>query len=124
MSPRAPARLRAAPPAHPGAPASPLGPRGVGMRRLYDDGLVLDVVLYGHDALGDLGGRARARVRHEPLGAADRGRAVGAGRAEVALARAPEAPRLRLLRRRVPALLRRAVKRLDQSQIGDLADLC
>src|SRR4051794_15150155 len=120
MSPRGPARLGAALPAHPGAPASLLGPRGVRVRRLHDDGLVLDVVLHGNDALGDLGRGPRARVRYEPLRATDRGGAVVAGRAEVALAGAPQAPRLRLLRRRVPALLGRAVERLDEGQIGDL----
>src|SRR3954465_15666814 len=120
MSPRARARLRRAPPAHPGAPASLLGPRGVGVRRLYDDGLVLDVVLHGDDALGDLRRRPRARVRYEPLRAADRGGAVLAGLAEVALAGPPEAPGLRLLPRRVATFLRRAVKRLDKGQIGDL----
>src|SRR5262249_51259937 len=80
----------------------------IGLAAAHEHVLLADVVADGDDALLNARERAGAGVLDHPRGAADRRRAVLPGRAEVALAAAPQAAHLGLGGGRVPGLLLRA----------------
>src|SRR3954447_2509365 len=90
---------------------------------LDQDRLALDLVAHRHDALGDLGQRARARVLYEPLRAAHGRRAVLAAGTERAGAIAPQLARLRLLLRSARAPAATGRQRLVQRQVRRAAGL-
>src|SRR5262249_3156559 len=96
----------------------------IALAGLEQDRLALDVVAHRHDALGDPGQRAGARVLNEPCRSPDCRRAVLPARAERAGAVTPQLARLRLLhlgrRRRLLAAWR---QRLDEGQVRRAAGL-